>query len=135
MPAVTVLRGRGTVVTSKVLGLEFRDDREVRMVRLRDPTTGRNLPTYEEAEQAREEEAEARREESAGRVEAEDTHRTGGRRPAEGGSPSGGAGSSASSLRKRPCGVGRAAALSARTRPQNRPFMTPTGIEYPEETL
>ena len=71
MPAVTVLRGRGTVVTSKVLGLEFRDDREVRMVRLRDPTTGRNLPTYEEAEQAREEEAEARREESAGRVEAE----------------------------------------------------------------
>ena len=71
MPAVTVLRGRGTVVTSEVLGLEFRDDREARMVRLRDPATGRELLTYEEAERAREEEAIARREESAGRQEAE----------------------------------------------------------------
>ena len=78
LPAVTVLPGRGTVVTSEVLGLEFRDEREVRMVRLRDPATGQNLLTYEEAEQAREEEAEARRqeaqarrEESAGRREAE----------------------------------------------------------------
>ena len=71
MPAVTVLPGRGTVVTSEVLGLEFRDEREERMVRLRDPTTGQNLLTYEEAERAREEEVAARREESAGRREAE----------------------------------------------------------------
>ena len=78
MPAVTILRGRGTVVTSDVLGLEFRDDREARIVRLRDPATGQNLLTYEEAERAREEEAQARRleaqarrEESAGRLEAE----------------------------------------------------------------
>ena len=71
MPAVTVLRGRGTVVASDVLGLEFRDDREARMVRLRDPATGRDLLTYEEAERAREEEAVARREEFAGRREAE----------------------------------------------------------------
>ena len=70
-PAVTMLRGRGTVVTSEVLGLELRDDREARMVRLRDPATGQNLLTYEEAERAREEEAVARREESAGRREAE----------------------------------------------------------------
>ena len=61
MAAVTVLPGRGTVVASEVLGLEFRDEREERMVRLRDPATGQNLLTYEEAEQAREEEAAARR--------------------------------------------------------------------------
>ena len=61
LPAVTVLPGRGTVVASEVLGLEFRDEREVRMVRLRDPATGQNLLTYEEAERAREEEAAARR--------------------------------------------------------------------------
>ena len=71
MPAVTILRGRGTVVTSDVLGLELRDDREARIVRLREPATGQNLLTYEEAERAREEEAEARREESAGRLQAE----------------------------------------------------------------
>ena len=71
MAAVTVLPGRGTVVASEVLGLEFRDERETRMVRLRDPTTGRDLLTYEEAERAREEEAEARQQEAAARRSAE----------------------------------------------------------------
>ena len=78
LPAVTVLANRGVAVASEVLGLTLRDEREARMVRLRDPATGRDLRTYEEAERAREdeaaarrEEAEARREESAARREAE----------------------------------------------------------------
>ena len=61
LPAVTVLSNRGVAVVSEVLGLELRDDREARMVRLRDPATGEKLPTYEEADWAREEEAAARR--------------------------------------------------------------------------
>ena len=61
MPAVTVLPGRAVAVASEVLGLELRDEREARMVRLRDPATGNDLLTYEEAEQAREEEAAALR--------------------------------------------------------------------------
>ena len=61
LPAVTELAGRSMAVTSEVLGLEFRDEREARMVRLRDPRTGRDLLTYEESERAREEEADERR--------------------------------------------------------------------------
>ena len=55
LPAVTVLSNRGVSVVSEVLGLELRDDREARMVRLRDPATGEKLPTYEEADREREE--------------------------------------------------------------------------------
>ena len=61
LPAVTVLANHGVSVTSEVLGLELRDDRE----------TGQDLLTYDEAERAREEEAAARREESAARREVE----------------------------------------------------------------
>ena len=71
LPAVTVLSNRGVAIASEVLGLELRDDREARMLRLHDRGTGRNLPTYEEADMAREEEAEARRQEVAARREAE----------------------------------------------------------------
>ena len=61
LPAVTMLPGRGVAVASAVLGLELRDEREARMVRLRDPTTGEDLLTYEESERAREDEAAALR--------------------------------------------------------------------------
>ena len=61
VPAVTVLSNRGVAVASEVLGLELRDEREERRVRLRDPATGEILLTHEEAERAREEEAAARR--------------------------------------------------------------------------
>ena len=46
LPAVTVLSNRGVAVASEVLGLEFRDEREARMVRLRDPCDrgGPSLP-------------------------------------------------------------------------------------------
>ena len=72
LPAVTVLSNRGVAVASEVLGLELRDEREARMVRLRDPATGHDLLTYEESEHAREEEAAARRQEAeARRQEAE----------------------------------------------------------------
>ena len=71
LPAVTVLSNRGVAVASEVLGLELRDEREARMVRLRDRATGEDLPTYEEADRAREEEAAARREEAAARRAAE----------------------------------------------------------------
>ena len=78
LPSVTVLAGREVAVASEVLGLELRDEREARMVRLRDPATGQDLLTYEESERAREEEAaarrlevEARRREAAARRAAE----------------------------------------------------------------
>ena len=71
LPAVTVMSNRAVAVTSEVLGLELRDDREARLVRLRDPATGCDLLTYEEAERAREEEFAARQQETAGRREAE----------------------------------------------------------------
>ena len=61
LPAVTVLSNRGVAVASAVLGLELRDEREARMVRLHDRATGEDLPTYGEAERTGREEAEARR--------------------------------------------------------------------------
>ena len=67
LPAVTVLPGRGVAVTSDVLGLELRDVRETRTLRLRDRATGQDLLTYEESETAREEEAAARHRESRAR--------------------------------------------------------------------
>ena len=75
---MTVLSNRGVAVASEVLGLELRDEREAWMVRLRDRATGEDLPSYEEADRAREEEAaarrqaaEARRKEAAARRAAE----------------------------------------------------------------
>ena len=67
LPSVTVLAGREVAVASEVLGLELRDEREARMVRLRDPATGQYLLTYEESERAREEQAAARRQEAEAR--------------------------------------------------------------------
>ena len=67
LPAVTVLPSRGVMVHSEVLGLDLRDEREDRMLRLHDPVAGRDLPTYRESEQAREEEAAARQQEAAAR--------------------------------------------------------------------
>ena len=61
LPAVTVLSNHGVTVASGVLGLELRDEREARMVRLHDRETGEDLLTYEDADRAREEEAAARR--------------------------------------------------------------------------
>ena len=65
LPAVTVLSNRGVAMASEVLGLELRDDREARMVRLRNPATGEILLSHRESELAREEEAAARREAEA----------------------------------------------------------------------
>ena len=53
LPAVTMLSNRAVAVTSEVLGLTLRDDREARLVRLHDRSTGEDLPTYEEADAAR----------------------------------------------------------------------------------
>ena len=61
VPAVTVLSNRGVAVASEVLGLELRDERAERRVRLRDPATGESLLSHRELELAREEEAAARR--------------------------------------------------------------------------
>ena len=76
MPAVTVLSNRGVAVVSEVLGLELRDARDARMVRLRDPATGEVLLTHEESERAREEAERAREEaertrEEVGRARAQ----------------------------------------------------------------
>ena len=67
LPGVTALSNRGVSVASEVLGLELRDERDARMVRLRDLETGEDLPTYEESERAREDEASARQRESGAR--------------------------------------------------------------------
>jgi len=61
VPAVTVLSNRGVAVASEVLGLELRDERAERRVRLRDPATDEVLLTHEEAERTREEEAALRK--------------------------------------------------------------------------
>ena len=77
-PSVTVLSNRGVAVASEVLGLELRDERDARMVRLRDLATGEVLLTHEESERARaqaeqtcEEAERARKEEAAARRAAE----------------------------------------------------------------
>lgn len=54
LPAMAVLPDRGVAVPSEVLGLELRDRRDAQMVRLRDPSTGRDLLTYDELDQAHE---------------------------------------------------------------------------------
>ena len=65
LPAVTVLPGGGMALRSEVLGLDLRDRREERMLRLHDPVTGQDLFTYREAERKREEESAARQEAEA----------------------------------------------------------------------
>ena len=65
LPAVTMLSNRGVAVASEVLGLELRDDREARLVRLHDRATGEDLPTYEEAEARTAREVTARQEAEA----------------------------------------------------------------------
>ena len=67
LPGVTALSNRGVSVASEVLGLELRDERDARMVRLRDLETGEDLPTYEESERAREESDRAREQEASAR--------------------------------------------------------------------
>ena len=71
VPAVPVLTNRGVSVASEVLGLELRDERETRRVRLRDPETGELLLTHEESERAREQEAALRRAAEARAAELE----------------------------------------------------------------
>ena len=71
VPAVTVLSNRGVAVASEVLGLELRDERGERRVRLRDPATGENLLTYEESQRAREEAERTRADVVRAREEAE----------------------------------------------------------------
>ena len=71
VPSVTVLSNRGVAVASEVLGLELRDERAQRRVRLRDPATGEVLLTHEEAERAREEEAALRKAAEARAAELE----------------------------------------------------------------
>ena len=71
VPAATVLSNRGVAVSSEVLGLELRDERAERRVRLRDPATGENLLTHEESERGREEAERTREEEATLRKAAE----------------------------------------------------------------
>jgi len=71
LPAVTVLSNRGVAVASDVLGLEFRDERAARRVRLHDRATGTDLLTHEESERAREEAERAYTEEAAARRAAD----------------------------------------------------------------
>ena len=54
LPSLTVLPGGVPSVRSDVLGLELRDRRAERMLRLHDPATEQDLLTYREAERARE---------------------------------------------------------------------------------
>ena len=72
LPAVTVLPWRTVAVWSEVLGLELRDAREARSVRLHDRASGEDLPTYDEAETRIERESAARQaaEERAAALEA-----------------------------------------------------------------
>ena len=83
LPAVTVLSNRGVAVASEVLGLELRDEREERRVRLRDPATGEVLLTHEESERAREESEQAREESERARKEATAARRAAEARAAE----------------------------------------------------
>ena len=71
LPAVTVLPSHGVAVHSEVLGLDLRDEREERMLRLHDPVSGLDLLTYRESELAREEEAAARQAAEARATELE----------------------------------------------------------------
>ena len=71
LPAMTVLPERGVAMRSEVLGLELRDRRDEQMLRLRDPATGRDLPTYDELDEAHGAAEAARRVAETARLEAE----------------------------------------------------------------
>ena len=71
LPAVTALSNRAVAVASEVLGLELRDEREARRLRLHDRATGEDLLTHEEVERARDETERVRKEETAARRAAE----------------------------------------------------------------
>ena len=71
VPAVTMLSNSGVAVASEVLGLELRDERAERRVRLHDRATGENLLTHEESGRAREEEAVLRKAAEARAAELE----------------------------------------------------------------
>ena len=73
LPAVAALPGGGVRLHSEVLGLDLRDSRGERMVRLHDPATGQDFLTYHEAERARED-AEARADEAEARVRKAEAH-------------------------------------------------------------
>ena len=75
LPAVTVLSNRGVAVASEVLGLELRDEREARRLRLHDRVAGVDLLTHEESERAREEVERAREEIERAREEEAATRR------------------------------------------------------------
>ena len=77
-PGVAVLPGGILSLHSGVLGLDLRDLREARRLRLHDPATGQDLLTYREADRARQEaeallvqEAATRRAAEAGTAELE----------------------------------------------------------------
>ena len=70
LPGVSRLPGGGASVYSAVLGLELRDERGLRRLRLHDPETGRDLLSYRESEAYAAREAAARRAAEA-RVEQE----------------------------------------------------------------
>ena len=70
VPAVTMLSNRGAALASEVLGLELRDEREARRLRLHDRAAGEDLLTHEEAERAREEAERIREEAERARKEA-----------------------------------------------------------------
>ena len=61
LPGVSRLPGGGASVYSAVLGLELRDERGLRRLRLHDPETGRDLLSYRESEAYAAREATARR--------------------------------------------------------------------------
>ena len=82
LPVVTVLSNRGVAVASEVLGLELRDEREARRVRLRDPATGVGLLSHRESELARHA-AEARNAELEARIRELERALAATRKPAE----------------------------------------------------
>ena len=53
LPALTELPGGSVAVRSEMLGLDLRDRREERMLRLHDPVAGQDLLTYREEAAAR----------------------------------------------------------------------------------
>ena len=83
LPAVTMLSNRGVSVASEVLGLELRDEREARRLRLHDRAAEEDLLTYEEAEQARDEAEQVRKEAERAREEETAARRTAEARIAE----------------------------------------------------
>ena len=97
-------------VASEVLGLELRDARDARMLRLRDPATGEVLLTHEESEWARgkAEQARAQAEQTCEEAERARKEEAAARRAAEG--------RAMEEAQARRAAEARAAALEARLR-------------------